>query len=181
MFKKYLSPLKIKKKDTVYQNQWSSITRTIFSIDNIEKEVFTSDYGKRSGIILYKENKILFVRKYRLLIEDYSWEIPGGRVEDHESFEQAAIRECLEETGYRCNSLSFLVSFEPGLETLSNPTKIFISQDFKKEKPINESETIEVRWFKLEKLKTLMSEGFFCDSLTLTGLQSFFLKEGYNI
>ena len=177
MTNKDSTTIKIKKKETVYKNQWSSITRTIFTRDEKQKEVFTTHYGERSGIVLYEENKILLVKQYRLLIDDYSWEIPGGKVEDSESFEQAAFRECEEETGYSCNSLLPLVKFEPGLETLSNSTKIFVCQDFKKRSNLDNSEIIESSWFSIEEVRKLLLEGYFLDSLTIIGLQSLLLNQ----
>jgi len=164
------------RKETVYKNKWSSITKTLLKTKGLEKEIFTTNFGRRSAVILFSENKVLLTKQYRLLIDDFSWEIPGGKAEKSETFEKAAIRECSEETSYDCRSLSLLISFEPGLETLNNPTQIFLSKDFEKVKTDKNRETVESKWFEVDQIKELYSKGFFLDSLTIIGLQALLLQ-----
>jgi ADP-ribose pyrophosphatase YjhB (NUDIX family) len=53
--------------------------------------------GAFSIIINIKNNKILLVRRKDWRV----WDLPGGRVEKNESEEICAIRETLEETGFK--------------------------------------------------------------------------------
>lgn len=46
----------------------------------------------------------------RYTIMRIEWEIPAGRVEDGESKEEAARRECIEETGCTVKNLKFYVA-----------------------------------------------------------------------
>jgi len=46
-------------------------------------------------------DEILMVRQYRLVLGDYTLEIPAGTLRRGEAPEQAAVREMVEETGYR--------------------------------------------------------------------------------
>ena len=139
-------------------------------------EIFTTNFGQRSAVLVFKEEKVLLTSQHRLLIDDYSWEIPGGRVDSGESFEDAAIRECYEETGYICRAISPFISFHPGLDTLYNPTQVFLCQDFYKKEEKDLHETEETKWFSLKKIKTLLEDGFFKDSLTIIGIQALLLK-----
>jgi ADP-ribose pyrophosphatase YjhB (NUDIX family) len=62
-----------------------------------------------SGALVIQNGKVLLVKRG---IEPYKgcWDIPGGFMEPHETPEQAATRELLEETGLAIASLEYLVA-----------------------------------------------------------------------
>jgi 8-oxo-dGTP diphosphatase len=49
-----------------------------------------------AGVAMIEDSRLLLVRR----TDDGTWCLPGGRVEFGESIEDAARRECLEETGW---------------------------------------------------------------------------------
>ena len=116
-------------REIVYHNRYQQVYRVETEVGRQRKEYFVTDYGQRAGLVVVKGDLILLVRQYRLLLDGRSWEIPGGAVEDGETLEEAAIRECVEETGVRCGEVKPLIMFQPGLDTLHNPTHIFVSRD----------------------------------------------------
>ena len=162
--------------EVVYENSWLKVFLNSYVHKNIKKAIYTTDFGRRSAITLYKNKKILFVKQNRMLIDGFSFELPGGKIEDEESYENGALRECLEETGYKCNSISELAFFYPGLETLHNPTKVFFCDDFVKRGNKVDSEIDEVVWINEEKVFEMLQKGQFMDSLTQIGLLNFFRK-----
>ena len=102
-------PTKIEPKEQVYCDRNQKIQRIIAHFDDFDKEYFVSDHGKRAALLAVYNGKVLLVRQYRLIINDISYEIPGGRIEENEAPEDTAIRECLEETGVKCSNLEQLV------------------------------------------------------------------------
>ena len=161
--------------EIIYQNKWSRIFLNSFKHKDKIKEIYTVDFGKRSAVILYRDNKILFVKQHRILINRTSLELPGGKIENNESFEQGAVRECLEETGYQCETLKEIAFFHPGLDTLNNPTKIFMTDDFAEDVRTNiESEVEGVEWIDIEKVHNMLDLKQFPDALTQLGLLYFF-------
>lgn len=58
---------------------------------------------RRTAIIacLNDRNQVLLTRQYRAPFDEVMWELPGGDMEPGETPEQAAARECEEETGFR--------------------------------------------------------------------------------
>ena len=63
------------------------------------------------GAIVFKDNRVLLVRRGRPPAEDL-WAIPGGRVEIGESLQEAAEREILEETGIVIRALDPVYTFD---------------------------------------------------------------------
>jgi len=161
----------------IYKNKWSRIIKNSYLHEDKKKDIFITDFGKRAAVILNRNEEILFVKQFRILIDDYSLEIPGGKVEDNESYEEGAVRECFEETNYQCESLDEVTFFHPGLETLHNPTKIFYTNKFKKRKDHSGSEIDEVVWVKEKKVLEMLDSNRFKDALTQIGLLSFFRKK----
>jgi 8-oxo-dGTP pyrophosphatase MutT (NUDIX family) len=80
-------------------------------------------------ITLTLEKEVVMVRQYRHGIRDVTLEIPGGLVEDHDSPEEAARRELLEETGYREGSLILLGFVHPNPAILNNICYTFLAKD----------------------------------------------------
>ena len=91
----------IGQKNLVYENQFSKIYSVKADFGDFTKEYFVRDAGERAGVLVTQQGSVLLVRQYRLIINGLSWEIPGGKVDDGETLEEGAVRECLEETGVR--------------------------------------------------------------------------------
>lgn len=53
-----------------------------------------------NAVVITKENEILLVEQYRYAGGDFFLEIPAGKMETCETFEQGIMREIREETGY---------------------------------------------------------------------------------
>ena len=64
-------------------------------------------------VIFNNKDEVLLIRNRRYTVGRMEWEIPAGRIEDGETKEDAARRECLEETGCTLKDLRFLCSQNP--------------------------------------------------------------------
>lgn len=61
--------------------------------------LFESDMRKVSLVVLLQDNKVLILKRSAGGSNALKWGFPGGGIEDGETAEQAAIRECEEEIG----------------------------------------------------------------------------------
>src|SRR5678816_1151053 len=100
-----MHPIHIGPKEIVYENQYQHIYRVSAEFPTFTKELFVNDYGRRVGLLYVNGSQVLLVRQYRYLVNQLAWEIPGGRIDPHESPEEGAVREGLEESGLRCRSI----------------------------------------------------------------------------
>ena len=66
------------------------------------------------SIVVFNENdEVLLIQSKRYTVMRLEWEIPAGRIEEGETKEEAARRECREETGCTIEDLKFLCTQNP--------------------------------------------------------------------
>lgn len=159
----------------IYEDRHQKISQVTADFGSFKKEYFVRDVGHRSGVLIIRNGKVLLVRQYRLLINDLSWEIPGGKVDEGESPEAAAARECVEETGLRPNVLTPLIEFHPGLDISHNPTHVFLTEDFEETGEAHEDprEVVQLEWVPLEKCLSMIISQEIQESLTMISILTY--------
>jgi ADP-ribose pyrophosphatase len=160
----------------VYENQYQHVYKVDLDFGTFSKNLFVTDYGQRVGVLVKGAKGILLTRQYRYLIDKESWEIPGGKVNKGEDLEVAAIRECVEETGVLCRSLKPLITFQPGLDTLNNPTHLYYTSDFEENymhKFFQRDEVCELKWISYDECFSMIFSKTINDSLSVIALLTF--------
>ena len=165
-----LLPLSIEPQELVYQDRNQKIHRIVAQFDGFTKEYYVSDHGQRTAVVAVRNGEVLLVRQYRLLINGLSYEIPGGRIDENETPEAAAIRECLEEAGVQCLNLRPLISYHPGLDIWKNYTYIFYSEELKEIEKDNSERRI---WIPLEHCIEMVFAQQIVDSLSIVALLAY--------
>ena len=162
-------------RQVVYEDKYQQIYRVTANFGSFEKEYFVRDSGQRAGLVVVQGESVLLVRQYRLLIDRVSWEIPGGRVDDDEMPEAAAVRECLEETGLHCQNLKPLLGYHLGLDTMYNPTYLFYTDEFVEagENNPNAHEVTRRVWVPLERCIEMVFGQQIVDSLSIVALLAY--------
>ena len=100
--------------------------------------------GSSCVVINEKEEVLLVLR------EDFRiWALPGGGVEPDETTEQAAVRETLEETGYRVEILQYIGEYwRPQMSHGKGDLRhVFLAQAIGGTPAQHDDESIDVRWF----------------------------------
>jgi 8-oxo-dGTP pyrophosphatase MutT (NUDIX family) len=106
-----------------------------------------------SVIVLDDEDQVLLVLREDARI----WALPAGRLEPGETYEQAAVREAREETGYGID-LGRLVGeyWRPQLPRGGDRQRVFTGRVTGGDASEHDWEVLEVRWFPVDALpKTL--------------------------
>jgi ADP-ribose pyrophosphatase len=158
-----------------YRNPFMEVNHTRVDFGSFSKDYFVVDLGPRAGVVALRDGHVLMTRQYRFLINAPSWEIPGGKVDANETPEEAAARECREETGVACSDLKPLVVYYPGLDNFNNRTTLLYTLDTQEESSFvpNEAEVTEIGWIPLKRCLEMIYRQEIMDALTITGLLSY--------
>ena len=74
------------------------------------------------------DDEVVFVRQFRHGSEAISLEIPGGMVDPGEHPQVAAVRECLEESGYQAGSVESFGVLNPNPALFPNKLHTFVAR-----------------------------------------------------
>lgn len=117
--------------------------------------------------------QVVLIRQYRYAVNAWLWELPAGSVDEGESPEQAAARECHEEIGKVPATVVRLGALYPTpgycdeemifyrLSNLEEPTA---------PAALDEDEDIEARTFDLREARDMVRRGEIVDMKTIAGL-----------
>lgn len=172
----------IRQRQLLYVTPQQRIHQVTAEFDGYTKEYFVDEGRTRAGLVVDRGGEILLVRQYRLLIDRISWEIPGGAVDEAETAEEAAVRECVEETGVRCANPQPLVFYHVGLDTHYTPTYIFYSTQIADEAETQRIHTREVdgwAWMPLKRCLDMIFDRQIVDSFSILSLLAYQLKIGH--
>jgi ADP-ribose pyrophosphatase len=168
-------------KQVVYRNKYQQIYQVRADFSSFSKEYFVIDTGEKAGMIVVRGDQVLLVRQYRLLIDGLSWEIPGGKVDEGEAPVDAALRECLEETGVRCLDPQPLLFYHAGLDTSNNPTYLFHTEQIaegREPEQIHAQEVSGAEWVPLARCIEMIYTGEIVDSFSVIGLLAYHNRHG---
>ena len=162
-------------KEIVYRNKYSHIYSQKVDFGSFMKEYFVNEFRERVGILVIRDGSVLLVRQYRLLIDDLSWEIPGGEVAENETPRESIIRECFEETGIRCRQVKPLLTYNQSLECVQTFTHLFYTKDFDDNHTFTPAlnEVQSIQWVPWEQCFKMIKEGKMNDSFTVLALLAY--------
>lgn len=161
-------------REVVHTNAYYQVSRRMADFGEFTREYFVTHYGTRAAVVVARGKDILLCRQYRLIPDCVCWKIPGGKVDEGETLEAAAIRECFEETGIRCRAVSPLIRFQLGSDAIDNPTHIFYSTTFVEGESGGDHHEIDaLSWVPLERCLGMIAASEIADALSIVGLFSY--------
>jgi 8-oxo-dGTP pyrophosphatase MutT (NUDIX family) len=160
---------------TVYDNPWVRVT--LVDIEPPDGHRFEHHVVRLQTVVLTvvldTEDRVLMLWRHRFATNDWGWEIPGGILEKGEDPADVAVREVVEETGWRPSHVEHLVSFQPMPGMVDTPHTIYLGTDaVKVGEPSDLEEAAYVEWIPLDAVPELISDGQILGSGSLVGLLS---------
>ena len=132
------------------------------------------DWGLTVRGVVREDNKILILRRHpKSRNNPHKWELPGGKVDPGEFFDNALIREFKEETNLdvKIESLFEVVQDEFISRRTNQPistVQLMMNLEIMDGEVQISSEHDEYKWVSIEELKELYDEGMLTTTLRLT-------------
>lgn len=150
---------------------FEQIKKTVVMPGNVEEQTYYAIKPSDYVTILAKtpEGEFIIVRQFRPVVEDYTFELPSGHVEEGETPSQAVARELREETNCIIKDVFLLGEIVPDSGRLENRLWAFYSDKVEVNEFPNplKNEGIEVSLVDLDKLFEMMNNGEFNHALDL--------------
>jgi ADP-ribose diphosphatase len=121
------------------------------------------------------DGRIILIRQYRHAARQFLWELVAGRIDPGESVRQAAVRELIEETGYRAKRLRIFLDLFPTPGFLEERMYILLAQGLTpgKAEP-EEDEKITAKPYTRAELERMIQRGILRDAKSIAGLLYYF-------
>ena len=103
--------------------------------DGTTKRYYWAELAPAVTVVPLLDEAVVFVEQYRPAVRCDCLELPAGIVEDGESFEEAAVRELREETGYRAGRAVHLQTFWVATGVLRHRRGIVVATDLRDGEP----------------------------------------------
>lgn len=154
----------------------------VFSIDRDKvrmpngREVTVDVVRHSKSVVLVpvpEPGKVVLIRQYRYAVNAHLWELPAGSVDDGESPEAAAKRECHEEIGLVPSTVVRLTAMYPTPGYCDEEMVFFRVSGLEQtdeQAHVDEDEDIEVMTFDLREARDMVRRGEITDMKTLVGL-----------
>ena len=117
--------------------------------------------------------QVILIRQYRYAVNQWLWELPAGSVDDGETPEEAARRECHEEIGRLPDTVVRLAAMYPTPGYCDEEMFFFRVSGLsvpEHEAEKDEDEDIEVQVFALKEAREMVRRGAIVDMKTVIGL-----------
>ncbi len=127
--------------------------------------------GGAAVVAIDAEQRVCLLRQYRVIAQDWIWELPAGKLEPSEAPLRTAQRELEEEAGVLAEDWQVLAAIYSSPGVFDEIIHLYLARGLRQVATAHEAEElIEVHWIPLSEVRLWIGEGRIRDGKTLSGL-----------
>ena len=158
----------LNKKKKVYDGKNISVNvhNVSFRKKKFKREII--EQKSASAVLAFEGTKVILVKQHRFP-HGYVLEIPAGTLNKNESPRSCAIRELIEETGYKPKKLKHLIDYYPNIGYNTQFIHCYVAQEIEKisEIKLESDEFFTIVKIDFKKLLGMIVSGKIIDSKTI--------------
>ena len=158
----------------LYDSDWVRLSLVDVEIpggERFDHHVVRMPNNAAGTIVHDRARGVLLLWRHRFITDTWGWEIPAGGMNPDETPEQAAVRETLEETGWRPGPLRALVRFNPTNGISDQTFHTFVADGASREgEPTDVGESERVEWVPVPELRRILRDNEMFDGMSLTAV-----------
>lgn len=124
----------------------------------IEHHVIRSAF-ELVAVVVRDAGRILMLHRHRFIVDRWLWDVPAGKVAPGERPEDAAVRACLEETGWRPHAVRLLGEYHPLPGISDQRVHVCVARGAEQVGEPNPNECERVEWVPVGRVRELELDG----------------------
>jgi 8-oxo-dGTP pyrophosphatase MutT (NUDIX family) len=135
----------------------------------VDHHVIRIPFEVVSIVVSDTDGNVLLIWRHRFITQQWSWDVPAGKVARGEAPADAAVRASVEETGWRPGPAQLLGEYHPSPGISDQRFGIYLASGGERVAEPNPNEAERVEWVPRARVRELIREGQ-VDGLSLTSL-----------
>jgi 8-oxo-dGTP pyrophosphatase MutT (NUDIX family) len=158
----------------LYRSDWVTLALTDVELPSgarFDHHVVRMPRDAAAVVMLDDEDRVLLLRRHRFVTDTWGWEVPAGGIDEGETPAEAAVREAIEESGWRPGPLQELGRYFPSNGLCDQAFYVFVADGGEHVgDPTTPDEVERVEWRPLAEVPELAAAGELGDGFSLTAL-----------
>jgi len=163
------------KSQIIFQNKWIKLFSDDIEFDNGKPGVYAylHRHDGAHAIIVTPDKKIVLFKQYRYPTRTFEWSIPGGKIDEGETPETAAIREIKEELGIGVKTIKFIGTWVAQSSLNTEKLNIFVawSSDTPQKAGLNDESISEIITVDANQALIMIDDGLINDPTISSAIQ----------